>query len=145
MAGLSYSEWSRRIVEISRDVPKGATSKTLTRLASAAVDKLVERSPVGNPALWIHPAPAGYAPGTFKNNWFVDIGGISPRERPQPDAAGAASLAEKSRLLAIRSNPYVIVWVHNSVPYARRIEHGWSSQAPAGVVSVTAAYITTLQ
>lgn len=145
MAGLPYSEWARRIGEISRDVPKNETAKTLTKLANAAVDKIVERSPVGNPALWVNPAPAGYVPGTFKNNWFVDIGSMSPRQRTQPDAAGSASLAEKSKLSAIRSNPYVIVWIHNSVPYAGRIEHGWSSQAPAGVVSVTAAYLSTLR
>lgn len=145
MSGIPYAEWVRRIIDISRSVPEEAIERALTRYATEAVDKIVERSPVGNPALWVHPAPVGYVPGTFKNNWFVDIGSILPRERPYPDAAGSASLAEKSKLSTIKSNPYVIVWIHNSVPYARRIEHGWSSQAPAGVVAVTATYLSTLQ
>ncbi len=30
--------------------------------------KLVERSPVGDPALWQHPAPKGYEPGAATGN-----------------------------------------------------------------------------
>lgn len=144
MAGLPYVAWVRRLEALSKSVPREKTVEVLTRKATQALESIVDRSPVGNPALWVHPAPAGYTAGTFKNNWFVEIGGISPRVRQQPDAGGTASLAEVSKLGALRSNPYVVVYIHNSVPYARRIEHGWSSQAPAGVVTVTASYIGTL-
>lgn len=144
MAGLPYNSWVSRLHQIKSETPKQKTAEVLTRVATKALEGVVSRSPVGNPALWIHPAPPGYVPGTFKNNWFVDIGSIRPRERGQPDASGAASLAEASNFAAIRSNPYVIVWIQNSVPYAGRIEHGWSSQAPSGVVSVTAHSLTTL-
>jgi hypothetical protein len=32
-----------------------------------------------------------------------------------------------------------IIYLTNSLPYARRLEYGWSKQAPAGMVRITVA------
>jgi hypothetical protein len=32
-----------------------------------------------------------------------------------------------------------VVWLSNNLPYANRLENGWSKQAPAGMVNLTFA------
>lgn len=99
--------------------------------------RLVLRSPVGNPTKW-HPAywPKGYMPGHFINNWQVGIDvvptGIINGEEP----SGQESLERLSRLgrWQVGHTFYFV----NNLPYARRLELGWSSQCPAhGMVGLT--------
>lgn len=134
---LPYRQWAAQLDKFKTEMPRDGMTKLATQVASKAVHSVVEKSPVGNPSLWKSPAPAGYVPGTFKNSWAVEIGGITPMAARSPDASGGASLAETSRLAELAKNPYQLIYIHNSLPYAWRLEHGWSTQAPVGMVSVT--------
>lgn len=134
---MLYPEWSARLKTIAKDYAAKYMEEQLFKYSSAALERVVQLSPVGDPSLWKSPAPPGYIGGLFKNNWFVDIGRISPRTRTQIDATGSQSLSEKSRLSSIKSNPFTTVYIHNSLPYALRLENGWSTQAPTGMVAVT--------
>lgn len=133
----NFRAWSSELNRLKVDLPKKTVADALLVLGKRALEGLVYRSPVGNPALWIHPAPPGYVPGTFKNSWSIGIGSVPSSTRRSPDRLGGGSLAEAGKLDALHTNPYVTVYIGNDVPYAWRIEHGWSSQAPAGVVAVT--------
>ena len=98
---------------------------------------LVERSPVGNPDLWKHPAPPGYTGGRFKNNWTVGIGAPDLSTSQGPDAFGHDAMNEAAeKLLGWKAGQPI--FLTNSMPYARRLEYeGWSSQAPQGMVRLT--------
>jgi hypothetical protein len=133
---LPFRQWASEVSK-KKSIPAERTASALTKLGQTALQEIVTRSPVGDPALWQSPAPAGYAGGLFKNNWFVDIGSISPRTRTEIDPSGSASLSEAGKMEALKANPYTAVYIHNSLPYAVRLEHGWSAQAPAGIIAVT--------
>jgi hypothetical protein len=120
-----------------------AQSKGDRLVAACAMDvlgKLVERSPVGNPAIWKNPAsaPPGYVGGRFKANWQVGVGLINTDTSAQPDASGKDALGRGQGVV----NSWKIqgkLYLTNSMPYAKRIEYEhWSQQAPAGVSRLAA-------
>jgi hypothetical protein len=98
---------------------------------------LVLKSPVGNPDLWAKqslPAPKGYVGGRFRANWqygentiplgelWNPITGPFPPENPIDVAMDAGGKVH-----------YLV----NNLPYAYRLEYGWSTQAPLGMVQTT--------
>ena len=100
------------------------------------VVQIDSRSPVGNPATWKNPPPAGYVGGRFRGNWQLGVGvvpaGVLARIDPGGSATVTAAIAEIPRDAAGRVFFYV-----NNLPYAQRLEHGHSTQAPAGMVGLT--------
>lgn len=97
--------------------------------------RLVLKSPVGNPSLWANPnlAPPGYVGGRFRANWQVTV------NLPAKDEINSTSIPS----FGLPQIPaFAVVYLTNNVPYAERLEMGWSSQAPAGVVSVSIAELT---
>lgn len=91
----------------------------------AALDiggQLIDRSPVDT--------------GRFKNNWQTGIGGIDSSTSASPDASGAPARTK----LAASIDAWIpgrSIWITNSLPYAYRLETGWSKQAPSGMVRLT--------
>ncbi len=75
--------------------------------AQLLYERIVNRTPEGNPNLWNPPYwPADYIPGTLKNSWVIKI---------------TESAVE----------------ISNEQPYAERIETGYSTQAPAGMMRIS--------
>lgn len=111
---------------------------TLVREVIMAVgERIVERSPVGNPSLWKNPAsaPPEYVGGRFRGNWQYHFGTPPEGVLPDIDASGASSL---NRLIAgVSASPAAgLHYIANNLPYAQRLEDGWSTQAPAGMVGL---------
>jgi hypothetical protein len=100
---------------------------------SQAVDR---RSPVGDATYWTHPAPKGYVGGRFRGNWQLGVGVIPSGETGAIDPSGAET---QGRIIASIPNDAAgrVYYLFNNVPYAQRIEEGWSRQAPTGVVGLT--------
>lgn len=99
---------------------------------------LVERSPVGDPSGWASPAPAGYVGGRFKNNWNCSTQAVDFSTEGGPDGVGASSMGRIQRGLdGWKAGQKV--FITNSLPYSRRLEYGWSDQAPGGMVRLTVA------
>lgn len=99
---------------------------------------VVMRSPVGNPELWQHPAPAGYVGGRFRANWQYGNysgAGIPTSMLSDIDPSGQASTARIAASVPERAAGMVHVLVNN-LPYAMRLETGWSKQAPGGMVGL---------
>ncbi len=76
--------------------------------------------------------------GRFRGNWIPAIGIHPTATFPEHyDKTGAgtkkAIAAEISKLKAGQR-----ITLANNLPYAMRLEYGWSKQAPAGMVRVTA-------
>lgn len=95
-----------------------------------------QRSPVGDATYWTSPPPKGYVGGRFRGNWQLGVGVIPNAELNRIDTAGTIALpaiiAEVPDDAAGR-----VFYLANNVPYARRLEDGYSRQAPNGIVGRT--------
>jgi hypothetical protein len=105
--------------------------------------RIDERSPIGNPKFWKHPAPPGYKPGLFRGSWMLGVDTIDtkqPRTKDASRARGRGMLAVARGMKRIPKDAGGHVYYYtNSVPYAIRLEYGWSTwQAPYGIVGLTA-------
>lgn len=99
--------------------------------------ELDRRSPVGDAKYWKSPPPKGYVGGHFRGNWQLGIGVLPQGEIAGADPTGAGA---QGRILASVPDEAagLIYYLANNAPYARRIEDGWSRQAPQGLVGLTA-------
>jgi hypothetical protein len=76
--------------------------------------------------------------GRFRGNWQVTQGEPAVGETGREDPTGESTIAAGSASAASLT-PYSVAWITNNVPYAQRLEEGWSQQAPQGVVALTLA------
>jgi hypothetical protein len=114
-------------------------------IAMWALSALTQRSPVGNAQLWKHSAPPGYVGGRFKANWQVEIGSINYDISQEPDASGGAAVQRGSPKISEWDPTSQVLYITNSMPYAKRIEFDhWSQQAPAGLVRITAIDVRSM-
>ena len=89
-------------------------------------------------------AAKNYTGGRFRGNWQVSFDRPAVGAIDRVDKAGTATLAAGRDVLAhYDSGEYGSIWFTNNVPYAQRLEYGWSKQAPAGIVRVVAAEINS--
>ncbi len=112
-------------------------AEVVTDLSTAIID----RTPIGDVSIWKTPPTgkqrAAYRPGALVNSWHSSIGQVGSVSMRSPNTSGAASLANLAAVAQFASgNLFTFV---NPAPYARRIEFGWSTQAPAGMVRLTTA------
>ena len=100
---------------------------------SAELDR---RSPGGDGSYWKNPPPKGYTGGRFRGNWQLGVGVAPAGETGAFDKSGAET---QGRIIAAvpQNAAGNVFYLMNNVPYARRIEDGWSRQAPQGLVGLT--------
>lgn len=79
--------------------------------------------------------------GAFRGNWMLSVG--APNISTNADSklsSDNSALAAINASMATSINKDALgktIYFTNSMPYAYRLEHGWSKQAPAGMVNVT--------
>lgn len=95
-----------------------------------------ERSPVGDAVYWKSKPPKGYVGGRFRANWQLGIGVLPQGTLNRVDPTGAATVGRIIAAIPDQASGRVY-YLANNLPYAQRIEHGWSRQAPTGVVGLT--------
>lgn len=102
---------------------KGNIDKAVRQTLVLAMQGVVMRSPVDT--------------GRFRANWNFGIGSRDTSTSASVDPTGSATVA---RLMAeIKSTTAgQVYYLSNALPYAMRLEQGWSKQAPAGMVRLTA-------
>jgi hypothetical protein len=113
---------------------KGNMDLVVRKIVLDTGTRIVMRSPVGDGSLWRSPPPKGYTGGRFRANWQYGEGAIPQGTSTAIDPSGAVSLA---RIAGVR--PEAAGKVHyltNNLPYAMRLETGWSRQAPGGMVAL---------
>lgn len=98
--------------------------------------ELDRRSPVGDATYWKNPPPAGYVGGRFRANWQLGVDTVPRGERNAVDPNGTVALPAIAAAIPDEAAGKVF-WIANNVPYAQRIEYGWSRQAPQGLVGLT--------
>lgn len=123
------------MTKFCRDIAPAYVAKTIRRTVIEIGARAVERSPVGDALYWSRPAPPGYVGGRFRGNWQYGVGSAPSGELDRIDAGGNATVADiTGGVMASRASG--VHYVVNNLPYAERIENGWSRQAPEGIVSL---------
>lgn len=116
-----------------------AFKKRIAALANAAGDKAetaVRRVvlEMGRNLVMLSPVDTG----RFRGNWQFGLAAVNTDTGSAPDRSGSGSVGRMSSgLTAWRAGQ--MIYLTNSLPYARRLEYGWSKQAPAGMVRITLA------
>lgn len=109
-------------------------AKVEASIRAAIIDtgeRVIELSPLGDPALWKRKPPADYSPGQFRSNWNYGLDGVNITTRPETKAREVHGLDAMPAALIGH-----VHYISNSLPYAMALEWGHSTQAPApaGVV-----------
>lgn len=106
----------------------GADLETVVRKATLDLfTAVVRRSPVDT--------------GRFKGNWNASYGTpkLTVGGRADQTKLGSVGANMKAELRIIESLPVGgVTYLSNGMPYAARLEHGWSGQAPSGMVKLAA-------
>jgi len=112
------AEWAAKQVEI-----RGKVIEVATYLSTTVID----RSPVLS--------------GRFAGNWNASIGVPDPHTSAAVDPhKGATKTRAKNKLREYAAYvKYPPIYLSNALPYANRLENGWSRKAPNGVVAVSMA------
>ncbi|EOY8403948.1 hypothetical protein V5K10_000809 [Enterobacter asburiae] len=84
-------------------------------------------------------APSGYTGGRFRGNWQVSFDAPTTDETGRVDKTGNLTKAAGNYTLSLFKVGMKAIYFCNNVPYAYRLEMGHSSQAPGGMVRITAA------
>lgn len=117
---------------------KGNMDAVVRKVVLDVGTSVVQKSPVGDGDYWKHPPPPGYVGGRFRGNWQYAFGQIPSGELATIDPTGAASINGIFRGVASQASVAGIHYVANNLPYAKRLEEGWSyRQAPQGMVMLT--------
>lgn len=129
---MGFADDIRKWADQTRRDRDTVIAEVVTDVSTAIID----RNPIGDVSLWETP-PTGkrratYRPGGMVNSWHSSIGQIGSISMRSPNTSGVASLAQLAAVAPFASGK--IFTFANPAPYARRIEFGWSSQAPAGMV-----------
>jgi len=112
---------------------KDTMRKTVAQAASQLYKEIVDRTPYGRPELWKMKAPAGYEPGQLQDNWEISFGGAFHKARAKGNFTGKNAAMSESKSYKLGDT----ITIRNETEYAERIEYGYSSQAPQGMVRVS--------
>lgn len=129
---MSFALDLQRFAEKAKEKADEAVGAIVVNIAR----RIDERSPVGDARYWISPPPAGYIGGHFRANWQLGV-----EVRPAGEIAGVdpSGEATQGRIIAAVPDEAAghVFYLVNNAPYARRLEEGWSRQAPQGMVGLT--------
>lgn len=121
---MGFAADLRKLCDRAGDKAEMVVRKTALELQSG----MIEMSPVDT--------------GRFKGNWQCGIGTMNA------DTSAAPGSDAEGRTQAVLEGwkPGQTIFLTNSLPYAARLERGWSKQAPTGVVRLTVqAYAQALK
>lgn len=78
--------------------------------------------------------------GRFRNNWFAAFGSIpSPEITTYAGKQGTAAINRMTKVITESRSTgggWTEMTLTNNLPYAQRLEYGWSKQAPQGIVRI---------
>lgn len=82
-------------------------------------------------------AGKGYVGGTFRANWTAGIGAIDHTTVESTEKSRSEGEAKRAAGAELGG----VIYFTNSLPYAVRLENGWSKQAPTGMVKLAMASV----
>jgi hypothetical protein len=142
------------LTKFVKDDVASAVVKVHKQITLDILARLVNKSPVGNPSRWKvnlyglkkkskQRKFKGYIGGTFRGFWQTYAGsdpGTGSPPPPEGTRPRSASEARSAGAAAVRGLvPFSTTHIVNGLPYAERLNTGWSSQAPAGFFELAIA------
>ncbi len=121
-----------KAIEKAKDKADLAVRKITIELFS----NVILKSPVGNPDTWKYPVE-GYVGGRFRANWNCSIGSPDRSTSEETDKSGSAAIGRVRSEVTKYTLDGRSIYLANSLPYAERLENGWSNQAPQGMVRLS--------
>ena len=112
--GKQPAQWARETAD--------KLEVAVQRISLEVFQRVILRSPVDT--------------GRFRGNWQVGIGRIPTGTLDLNDKTGQATIS-KAQAAALSLEAGQSITLVNNLPYAQRLEDGWSAQAPAGMVALT--------
>lgn len=114
------------------DKARGNAEQVVRKVGFEMFARVVQRTPVDT--------------GRARGNWQVTLvtpaSAVVDRSDGGKKGSRPSGSLESSALAATEGYSIKVaqtIWITNGLPYAPRLEYGWSSQAPAGMVRVTVA------
>lgn len=129
---MGFAEDINKFVVKCKDNSNAVVRKTVFDIGTS----LIQKSPVGNPELWAHPAPPGYSGGHFRANWQLGIGSLPSGTLDMKDKSGNVTIKAIGGSIP-KDAAGLAYFIANNLPYAQALEDGHSSQAPYGMVALT--------
>lgn len=80
--------------------------------------------------------------GRFRANWQVGYSSPNLSITDQTDISGSTAIGRMTQQVVSASLDGKSIFLTNSLPYAHRLENGWSKQAPSGMVRLSMVEIT---
>lgn len=80
--------------------------------------------------------------GRFRANWVLGFGSPNRRTEEKFDRGGGRTISRIAAETAVAPVGAASVFFTNSLPYAARLEYGYSRQAAQGMVRVTLARLS---
>lgn len=74
--------------------------------------------------------------GKFRGNWKLGVDAYPMGTTELVDPSGTSTVASALALIPEKAAGHVYFYANN-LPYAMRLEHGYSAKAPAGMVGIT--------
>lgn len=118
---VTLSDLPKELEKLTKDI-NSAFDNAIKDYTVTFVDKLFDRSPVDT--------------GLYRSNHNVSLNrrymgtfGITDKSTVVGDAA--------SKVNEFTSKKHESIYIQNNVPYAEKLENGWSRQAPSGVYGQT--------
>jgi hypothetical protein len=108
-----------------------ATEKSVRAAAIQTFSDIILATPVGNPTYWAEesrPAPPGYTGGSLRGNWQTTLKqpAFSEIDRKQSNSNGGATAETLTGTNGYNLNTNI--YLTNNLPYAERINGGYSVQ-----------------
>lgn len=106
---------------------KGRTDDVVQKITMELFRAVILRTPVDT--------------GRARGNWECTVGRPGTKvDQSAADRAGSGALSAASGVVS-KTPAGSIVYLSNNLPYIRRLEYGYSKQAPVGMVRVSAEFI----
>ena len=106
-------------------------------IVAGVAESVIEMSPVGDATAWKSPPPIGYTGGRFRGNWDYGFNAAPNTEYAIIDKSGSISMGRIDTKLVGKKMAGNVHFLANNLPYAQRLEDGWSNQAPQGMIQLT--------
>jgi hypothetical protein len=116
---VSVSEFAKRIRKRGQKIEINA-NKEVVQLGSLVSQAVITATPVDT--------------GRAKGNWFATLGSpTSKTDLESLDPSGQKTISQNNSVIKGRL-PLQAIYITNNLPYIKRLNEGWSGQAPAGYV-----------
>lgn len=115
--------WRNAPINFSVAVLRDADELT-KRIAGEVLQKVVVASPVDT--------------GAFRSNWRTSVSDIDKTTSLESlDRSGQGSIARGLATIQSRGGVGKLIYISNSLPYAEKLNNGWSMQAPLNFVELS--------